>query len=88
MTCRIGMEYVASRLNGPLTLIWEIKSMSEINSHMPRSLRRNWTGHVPESLARALERRHLLDSQQRAFQREPHTPPLIMNKHPRGHRPA
>jgi len=60
--------------------------MSEMNSRLPKSPPRNWTRHVPESLSRALERRHMLDMQQRAFHRDAGSPPQSANPRPR--RPA
>lgn len=59
--------------------------MSQTNPRTPKNLPRNWTGHVPESLARALDRRHMLDSQQRAFHRDSQSPPPMT---PRPRRPS
>jgi hypothetical protein len=60
--------------------------MSDLNSRTPKSPPRIWTCHVPESMARALERRHALNSQQRAFHRDSHAAPPSTNPRPR--RPA
>ncbi len=60
--------------------------MSEMSCRQPKASSSNWIRHVPESLSRALERRHTLDMQQRAFQRDQGSRPTNANLHPR--RPA
>jgi hypothetical protein len=60
--------------------------MSEMNSRLPKSAPVNWTKHISESMARALERRHLLDLQQRTFQRDSCSPKATAKSRPR--RPA
>ncbi len=57
--------------------------MSKMNSRLPKTPPGNWTRHVPESLSRALERRHMLDTQQRAFQRDSGSAPTNANPRPR-----
>jgi len=81
-----GMEYVAVPVQRSVDVHLGGKSMSEINSRTFKFLPRNWTGHVPESLSRALDRRHMLDLQQRAFHRDSHAPPSPSTQRPR--RPA
>jgi len=60
--------------------------MSKMGSNVPKSAPSNWTRHVPESMSRALERRHMLDMQHRAFHRDSGSLPA--NTNPRPRRPA
>ncbi|MGO9471216.1 MAG: hypothetical protein ACLQIB_46175 [Isosphaeraceae bacterium] len=57
--------------------------MRKMSSHLPKTPSGNWTRHVPESMSRALERRHMLDTQQRAFQRDSGSPHPSANPRPR-----